>query len=345
MLSLATWGEFCADINTYSQISSLITPNNAAVRKDRARKMGIRSSHASVLQKLSSASIVPFYSRGSSYYDTSNLPVGCMPEGGLVPPERLERKLAQVSNMLAVAMPVVDFMLRSPQFPRIRIVEFCAGSGFVGLPIAWNVLTRGASKPFEIILLDWKGPSLDIARKRIAQTGLSAVVRVVEMDQAYFDEDFDLGVSLHACGGASDVHLKKCLDCGAAFVACPCCLGKVLHHRQTPLSARFQEALDGVSSEPFSFVVRAGDFGHGSEVQVKGGHKEEAERRLAKSMVEEDRRLWMEEGGYRASLRRMRPSSASAKHDMILGTPKVGAFAAFSWDADGHEEEEEEEDE
>ena len=44
---------------------------------------------------------------------------------------------------------------------------------------------------------------------------------------AEFDEKFDVGVSLHACGEASDVSMAHCVANGAAFVMCPCCVGKI----------------------------------------------------------------------------------------------------------------------
>ena len=42
-----------------------------------------------------------------------------------------------------------------------------------------------------------------------------------------FDEDFDVGVALHACGGASDAAMDKCVEVNAAYVMAPCCVGKI----------------------------------------------------------------------------------------------------------------------
>ena len=41
---------------------------------------------------------------------------------------------------------------------------------------------------------------------------------------------FHIGVSLHACGEATDIMLKACGDVGANFIACPCCVGKLNHN-------------------------------------------------------------------------------------------------------------------
>ena len=43
----------------------------------------------------------------------------------------------------------------------------------------------------------------------------------------YFLGGFDIGVSVHACGVATDLVLKMCVDQGADFVSCPCCYGKL----------------------------------------------------------------------------------------------------------------------
>ena len=170
------------------------------------------------------------------------------------------------------------------------------------------------------------------------------------MDQEDFHEPFHLGISLHACGGATDGGLRKCLLHGAAFVVCPCCLGKILQGRPEPLSHRFRDILTTApapapattsastsagaitpdlaaphaaaaaviyaqstrgtyTSSLFSYLVKAGDFGHGTE-SSNAGTGDERERRLAKSLVEEDRRRWVEETphhAYHAGLVRMVP--------------------------------------
>jgi hypothetical protein len=162
------------------------------------------------------------------------------------------------------------------------------------------------------------------------------MVRVLEMDIADFQEDFDVGISLHACGGATDVSLQKCLEQRAAFVMAPCCLGKILQQRSSPLSRQFQTILcppckkgkgEGKGGEKgkgnaslFTSLIRSGDFGHGSEV-AKHGEEEERGRRLSKSLVEDDRRRLAMEYGYVTGLVTMFPTFASAKNDMILGMP------------------------
>lgn len=43
----------------------------------------------------------------------------------------------------------------------------------------------------------------------------------------YFKGKFDVGVSLHACGVATDLVIQACIENCASFVSCPCCYGSV----------------------------------------------------------------------------------------------------------------------
>jgi hypothetical protein len=42
-----------------------------------------------------------------------------------------------------------------------------------------------------------------------------------------YAEPFDVALALHACGNATDYALLSAVDRRAAFVACPCCVGKL----------------------------------------------------------------------------------------------------------------------
>ena len=42
-----------------------------------------------------------------------------------------------------------------------------------------------------------------------------------------FHEPFDVGIALHACGGASDVAMEKCVRARAAYVIAPCCVVRI----------------------------------------------------------------------------------------------------------------------
>jgi hypothetical protein len=42
-----------------------------------------------------------------------------------------------------------------------------------------------------------------------------------------FNQPFDVALATHLCGDATDVAMERSVRCGAAFIATPCCLGKV----------------------------------------------------------------------------------------------------------------------
>ena len=71
-----------------------------------------------------------------------NLPISVSPSGGGVPKSRCWRKLIQVENMMIPVMFMMNYLLlqrRSSQKDsnrKLRVVEFCSGSGFIGLPLA-----------------------------------------------------------------------------------------------------------------------------------------------------------------------------------------------------------------
>lgn len=370
MLSSYTWGEF-APIN--SSCSSSAGPRRTAIERKidlvLISRKGVQAEMVfmKAQKSIQDFGIIPhYYERPGMGLDScipciawSSVPLCCQAVGGGVPPDRVDRKAIQIESMLYVALNAALHLLTRPVSPspsssfqqqnKIRIVEFCAGSGFVALPLAW--LLREYASCLDIVLVDWKGPSLDIAHTRIEALNrcndgiLNGVVRVVEQDIATYDEHFHLGLSLHACGPATDVSLAKCVDARAFFVHTPCCLGKICKVRSTPLSRALQDALAGKECEKkgvkggstaaastytsrlFTSLVRAGDFGHGCE-SSRRGEKDESARRLAKSLVEEDRRQWAEERGFTASgLMKMR-QGASPKGDMLYGAPDE---AGFEW--------------
>ena len=75
-----------------------------------------------------------------------------------------------------------------------------------------------------VTIVELKARSLEIARGRAAAAGLTNV-RFVCGDLGAFDEPFDVGLALHACGTASDLVLRACVAARACFVVCPCCTG------------------------------------------------------------------------------------------------------------------------
>lgn len=135
-----------------------------------------------------------------------SIPHSLQPVGGFLPQNRIERKTRQVLRMVQLAASLILQISASSSRKRLRIVEFCAGSGFVLLPLV------ALFPQHEFILIDMKEPSLDIARQRIALCGdeeLQKNVRIVSGLIQDYKEDFDVGIALHACGSASDIALDK----------------------------------------------------------------------------------------------------------------------------------------
>lgn len=61
----------------------------------------------------------------------------------------------------------------------------------------------------------------------------------------YFTGSFDIGISLHACGVATDLVIQQCIKKQASFVCCPCCYGNIqdTHLLNYPLSKKFQDTI------------------------------------------------------------------------------------------------------
>jgi hypothetical protein len=136
----------------------------------------------------------------------TSIPLSLQPMGGFLPTNRIERKTRQVLRMVQLAATLILQLSREQHSRRLRIVEFCAGSGFVLLPLV------AMFPQHEFVLIDMKEPSLDIARQRIALCGdtrLQRNVRIVSGLIQDYQETFDVGIALHACGSASDIALDK----------------------------------------------------------------------------------------------------------------------------------------
>ena len=92
--------------------------------------------------------------------------------------------------------------------------------------------------------LQVKQRSLDLAVTRAAAAGLTNVQTWCG-DITEYDAPFGLGLALHACGEASDLAMRACVEAGARFVVSPCCVGK----------------LSGAALDPYKFNATGGNFG------------------------------------------------------------------------------------
>ncbi|EEY67023.1 glutathione S-transferase C-terminal domain-containing protein, putative [Phytophthora infestans T30-4] len=234
----------------------------------------------------------------------ADLPDGIHPQDGKLPAERARNKRQQVDN-LAV-------FLRRILRPGDVVVEFCAGSGYVALPLACLF------PQCKFVLLDKKEPSLAIAKERIAAAQLTNV----EIFCGFIDDyhkPFDVGIALHACGEATDMVMQKCLAERAAYVLAPCCVGKIkLSELSYPRSAALAAEL---SRTEYEVLAKAADFGHSSNTTV--AHSDiNRRRRRCKTLLESDRNMRAEEAQYDTSMFVMYPPTATPKNDVLVGIPR-----------------------
>ena len=136
------------------------------------------------------------------------------PVGGAVPATRGARKRDQLLNVTLFLAPFLRLR------PRATVADFACGAGHQTLHLAHHFPDA------TFVLIDFKARSLAVAERRANAAGL-ANVRCIRGRVEDFDEPFDVGVALHACGGASDAAMRKCVEANAAFVIAPCCVGKI----------------------------------------------------------------------------------------------------------------------
>ncbi|CAH0481887.1 unnamed protein product [Peronospora belbahrii] len=233
-----------------------------------------------------------------------DLPDGILPRNGKLPIERARNKRQQVDN-LAVFLQTI---LR----PGDVIVEFCAGSGYVALPLACLF------PQCTFVLLEKKEHSLAIAKKRIAAAHLTNVEISCGFVNDYF-KPFDVGIALHACGEATDMVMQKCLVERAAYVLAPCCVGKIkssklVYPRSATLSAHLSRA-------EYEVLAKAADFGHWSIAAVAQTDINRRRRRC-KTFLESDRNMLAEEAQFDTFMFIMHPPTATPKNYVLIGIPR-----------------------
>ena len=137
---------------------------------------------------------------------------------------------------------------------------------------------------------------------------------------------------MHACGEASDLAMRACVNAGARFVVSPCCVGKLsaksldnytfnatganCSRISYPRSKAVAAVLDTAA---YDSVACAGEFAEKDQLTGARG----ALRRVCKSWLEHDRQLWAEEQGYTCHVCRMVPEAASPKNHILCGWPSA----------------------
>lgn len=232
--------------------------------------------------------------------DWSLVPYDATPEGGSLPPSRLEKKHEQLQNM---CKPVIKLAKKGD-----IIVDFCSGSGHLGILVAHLL-------PYcTIILLENKEKSLNRAKERVNKLKLSNI-KFYQCNLDYFKGHFDIGMSLHACGVATDLVIKQCIKEKAIFVCCPCCYGSLHNcdHLKYPRSNIFRDEID---KESYIILSHAADQTH-DEKNIKTNQGYEC-----MTIIDTDRKLQAEQCGYRVYLSKFIPNTCTPKNHILVGIPK-----------------------
>jgi len=308
--------------------------------------------HERVVLKLFAGNVIPRYVREKTDEGASEMwskvPTACRPErgGGDVPEKRVQRKRWQIESMVRQ----VSYLLRSSKEESPTIVDFCGGSGHIGLIIAH--LHPKAS----VRIVDINPQAILRARDRVAKAGLTNV-STWEGNLNDFPHPFSIGVALHACGGASDSVMRLCVERGAKFVCCPCCVGKLRSTRKNNVEERVASVVkrkdDDATKESgeknqtmvkkrkrllyarsaffrkrlrpseYDALATAADWGHAECAESsKGTTPGLLFRTAAKSLLEMDRQMWIRESAYDVKLMKMSPLNASPKNDILVGCPR-----------------------
>lgn len=290
---------------------------------------------------------------------------GCVRGGGgavgnVRSAERAWRKEAQLANLIRCVLALVPEGVRggSSDSPRaFRIVDFAGGTGHLAVPLALLL------PDCEVVCVDLKKRSLDLMHSRVDGMVVSESVvdhkvhcqsstlrkskRIPNLYSYHgtiqsYESDFDIGVSLHACGEASDWVLRKCLERRASWVVCSCCCGKLRRDASNPYvfqstganekqvtypqSKTFASLGGGnnkvhtITAEDFDEVAKVSDYSQLGDIR----QPKNACRRAAKSLVEWDRLLFTKEATQQLEdatviLAKMDPWEASCKNDILIG--------------------------
>ncbi|XP_015585655.1 glutathione S-transferase C-terminal domain-containing protein homolog [Cephus cinctus] len=231
--------------------------------------------------------------------DWNKIPQEATPVGGGLPIARLKRKFEQLENL---CQPVIKLAVSGNV-----IVDFCSGSGHLGILVAYML------PECTVILLENKEESLNRAKERVAKLQLKNVY-FYQCNLDYFKGQFDIGMSLHACGVATDLVIQHCMRINAVFVSCPCCYGaiQICHHITYPRSDLFKKL---INTTDYLAISHAADQTHeASNAKTKQGY-------ACMAVIDADRRLLAEEFGYTVHVSKLIPESCTPKNHLLVGIP------------------------
>lgn len=232
-------------------------------------------------------------------FSWSDVPLEANPLGGSLPEKRANRKCQQLENLAKAVITI-------SQNNSYIIVDFCSGSGHLGLLIA-SLLPN-----CHVILVENKERSLKRASDRVDKMKLKNVT-LVQSNLDYFVAKFDVGLALHACGVATDLVIKSCVENKAHFVCCPCCYGGIhdCHHLSYPRSEKFKK--NNVGYKDYLIIGHAADQTHDKD------NSKTDQGYLCMNIIDLDRQFYAEEYGYKVSLSKLEPTSCTPKNNLLVG--------------------------
>ncbi|XP_076070465.1 glutathione S-transferase C-terminal domain-containing protein-like [Mytilus galloprovincialis] len=226
----------------------------------------------------------------------SEVPEGVDP-GLDLPKKRLLRKCEQLENLVTAVLELAK--------PRDVIVDFCSGGGHLGIAVAHFL------PECKVYLIENKEESLIRAKQRINKLNMKNVV-IYQCNQDYFRGKFDIGMCLHACGVATDMVLKQCLQNNASFVICPCCYGGIqnTHLMTYPTSKYYKDS--GIVYKDFLTLGHAAD-------QTEFKLVLEEQGKYCANLVDTDRAALAKEHGYKVTLCSLNPLTCTPKNNLLIG--------------------------
>uniref|UniRef100_A0AAG5DS82 Methyltransferase domain-containing protein n=1 Tax=Anopheles atroparvus TaxID=41427 RepID=A0AAG5DS82_ANOAO len=240
----------------------------------------------------------------TNVFEWESIPLEARPEGGKLPAARVLRKRHQIESLVNEVVQLAS--------DGDTIVDFCSGTGHLGIILA-HLLPRCS-----IYLLENKEESQQRAMERVARLGLRNVT-FFQCNLDYFTARFDIGVSLHACGVATDIVLEKCFAQKAHFVSCPCCYGKLYNiaHVAYPRSRLFQDS--GLLLKEYFCIAHCADQTH--DLTSDRTNVAKAQQGFhCMDVIDTDRALRAEELGYRVDRKRLKDESCTPKNRLLIGS-------------------------
>nr|XP_054754671.1 glutathione S-transferase C-terminal domain-containing protein-like [Lytechinus pictus] len=231
--------------------------------------------------------------------DWRNMHAAVSPIEGEVEARRARGKENQIESIVTAVQQIAK--------PGSRILDFCSGGGHLGIALAYCL------PDCRVIMIENKEESLRRALGRVQTLKLQNVtIYLSNID--YFYGQFDIGVSLHACGVATDIVLSKCLEQNASFVSSPCCYGSIhnTHHMTYPRSRVFKGS--SISKKDYLLVAHGADqtcWDFDSHLAKQG--------KRCMGYIDRDRAEFAREYGYQVTICSLIPETCSPKNNLLIG--------------------------